>query len=462
MRAKIVLDATELKIRNILLTFTKEYARQTGKQLTLRITGGWVRDKLLGRPSHDLDVAIDQATGEEFATALQQWMAAQSDEKVASVHTIARNPEKSKHLETATTKIEGLDVDFVNLRSEVYTVDSRIPKVEFGTPEQDAFRRDATLNALFYNLDKDQVEDFTGKGLDDLEAGILRTPLDPSETFHDDPLRVLRLIRFVAQLNFTLALETERAMTAPSIRDALQTKVSRERVGVELKKLVAGMYAAQGARYITRLGLAPAIFTLPEQYSPITPNWTVLTSMLDTADAVMPLIKFDYDKPHLWLAMLMSGMSHLTTVDNKKKVFPAPLIAVKEGIKLPTQVGNLVTKVLDSAEDLWLLSQQAASSRLETGLLIRRIGAEWPLCVAYSAIKYNNPSSLNGLYDAVHAMGLQDAHLMKPLLDGKQVSKLFPGRAGGPWLKEALDKAIEFQLENPNATAEDLKTVLLE
>lgn len=456
------MDATELKIRNILLTFTKEYAQQTGKQLTLRITGGWVRDKLLGRPSHDLDVAIDQATGEEFATALQTWIASQSEGNAASVHTIARNPEKSKHLETATTKIEGLDVDFVNLRSEVYTVDSRIPKVEFGTPEQDAFRRDATLNALFYNLHKDQVEDFTGRGLDDLEKGVLRTPLDPSETFHDDPLRVLRLIRFVSQLNFTLAEETEQAMTAPSIRDALKTKVSRERVGVELKKLVDGMYAARGARYITRLGLAPAIFTLPEQYSPITPNWTVLTSMLDNADAVMPMLKFEYDRPHLWLAILMSGMSHLTTADHKNKVFPASLIAVKEGIKLPTQVGNLVTKVLNSAEDLWSLSQQPAPSRLETGLLIRRIGAEWPLCVAYSAIKSNDPSSLNKLYDTIHSMGLQDAHLMKPLLDGQQVSKLFPGRPGGPWLKDALEKAIAYQLSDPNATAEGLRALLLE
>lgn len=461
MRAKIALDATEIKIRSILLTFTKEYAKQTGKELTLRITGGWVRDKLLGRPSHDLDVAIDKATGEEFATALQDWMAIDSSEEKTSVHTIARNPEKSKHLETATTKIEGLDVDFVNLRSEVYTVDSRIPTVEFGTPQQDAFRRDATLNALFYNLHDDQVEDLTGKGLEDLAAGILRTPLDPSETFHDDPLRVLRLIRFVSQLNFTLAPETEQAMADPAVSDSLKSKVSRERVGVELRKLVDGDYALKGIRYITNLGLAPAIFALPEHFSPVSPNWGALAQTLASAEAVLPSIKFDYDRKNIWLAIMLTGMSHLSVVDAKNKEYPASLIAIKEGVKLPSHTGNLVTKVLDCADEFWQLSQAQQPSRLDVGLLIRRAGADWPLCMAYSAVKYNSPSTINRLYDIIYSLNLDSAYSLRPLLDGTQVSKLYPGRPKGSWLKEALDSAIRFQLANPEASAEDVREHLL-
>ena len=85
-------------------------------------------------------------------------------------------------METCTTKLFGVDIDFVNLRSEEYTHDSRVPSIEFGTPEQDAVRRD-TLNALFYNLNQGEIEDYTKRGLSDLQNGILKTPLAPIKTF---------------------------------------------------------------------------------------------------------------------------------------------------------------------------------------------------------------------------------------------------------------------------------------
>jgi tRNA nucleotidyltransferase (CCA-adding enzyme) len=99
--------------------------------------------------------------------------------------TIPANPEQSKHLETATMQLHGLSLDLVNLRSETYSVASRIPQIEFGTPLQDAERRDFTINALFYNLHTKEIEDFTGRGLQDLRDGIIRTPLAPLVTFLD-------------------------------------------------------------------------------------------------------------------------------------------------------------------------------------------------------------------------------------------------------------------------------------
>ncbi|KAM3558490.1 hypothetical protein MY1884_003951 [Beauveria asiatica] len=106
-----------------------------------------------------------------------------------------KNAIMSKKLETAGGRLFGLDVDLVNLRKEVYDGQTRNPDMEFGTAQEDAFRRDATVNALFYNLKKQQVVDPTGRGLKDLDAKIMRRPLDPMQTFMDDPLRVLRLIR---------------------------------------------------------------------------------------------------------------------------------------------------------------------------------------------------------------------------------------------------------------------------
>ncbi|KAK6428310.1 CCA tRNA nucleotidyltransferase, mitochondrial, partial [Oleoguttula sp. CCFEE 5521] len=205
--------------------------------VTLRFTGGWVRDKLLGIGSHDIDIAINKMTGYQFGLRLKQYLeipgnpekygldgvattdkenakAGGSDKSktVGGLHKIEANPEKSKHLETVTTRIFALDLDLVNLRKEIYTDDSRNPQMDFGTPEEDALRRDATVNAMFYNLNTQEVEDFTGRGHDDLAAKIIRTPLEPYQTFKDDPLRVLRLIRFASRLGFAIDQPALKAM----------------------------------------------------------------------------------------------------------------------------------------------------------------------------------------------------------------------------------------------------------
>lgn len=120
--------------------------------------------------------------------------------KFTRFHIMERNADMSKKLETADGKLFGLDVDLVNLRKEVHDGQSRTPDMEFGTPEEDAFRRDATVNAMFFHLGKQEVVDLTVRGLKDLDARIMGTPLDPRQTFMDDPLRVLRLIRVGSKL----------------------------------------------------------------------------------------------------------------------------------------------------------------------------------------------------------------------------------------------------------------------
>ncbi len=236
----------------------------------LRFTGGWVRDKLLGVDSQDIDVAINKMTGLQFGLKMKEYLEMPGNAEkygigkrikgsadsevhdkttpqntaealgIGGLHKIAANPEKSKHLETITTKVLGLDIDLVNLRTETYSEASRNPQMAFGTPEEDALRRDATVNALFYNLNTSLVEDYTGRGLSDMKDKIIRTPLEPRQTFLDDPLRVLRLVRFASRLGFSIDENTSKAMDNDDIRSALTTKISRERVGTEFEKMLKG------------------------------------------------------------------------------------------------------------------------------------------------------------------------------------------------------------------------------
>jgi tRNA nucleotidyltransferase (CCA-adding enzyme) len=244
---EIVLTEKEKTLRQILLDAAEYIGTQDGCQSpVLRITGGWVRDKLLGISSHDIDIGIDNMTGFDFGTKLKQYLDDNERRKkygkgvVGTLAKIAANPEKSKHLETAPIKILGLEIDLVNLRKEEYADDNRNPIMEFGTPEEDALRRDSTVNSLFYNLNTCQVEDFTKRGLEDLDLGIIRTPMRPYETFKDDPLRVLRCIRFASRLGYTIDPKAEEAMMDVSITDALHAKISRERVGIEIEKMLTG------------------------------------------------------------------------------------------------------------------------------------------------------------------------------------------------------------------------------
>ena len=244
-------------------------AAAAAQQTTVRICGGWVRDKALGRVTKDVDVALDNCSGATFAERVVEALAKGLEggdgrgaalAASSTVGLIAANPEQSKHLETATMRICGVEVDFVNLRSESYADagDSRIPTMAFGTPQEDAARRDFTLNALFFNVHTRRIEDFTGRGWEDLRAGLLRTPLEPRVTLLDDPLRALRGVRFASRYGFALDPGFAEACLLPEVRAALLAKVSRERVGKEVWGALATSPAG-AARAVLQRGHASVI-----------------------------------------------------------------------------------------------------------------------------------------------------------------------------------------------------------
>ncbi|KAG5183577.1 hypothetical protein JKP88DRAFT_263026 [Tribonema minus] len=234
------LTAKEQQVFKLLLESAKSQEHGSTGNTVIRVAGGWVRDKLLGLQNHDIDVALDDVSGLAFAQVVNAQLKAKG-EQTRTIGVIQANPQQSKHLETATVKVLDMPIDFVNLRTESYAQDSRIPEMQFGSAEEDAYRRDFTINALFYNVNTESVEDLTGDGLNDLAQGIIRTPLPPDVTFYDDPLRVLRAVRFASRFGFDLAPAIASAAASDTIHTALIEKVRRERIGSELEGMLTGI-----------------------------------------------------------------------------------------------------------------------------------------------------------------------------------------------------------------------------
>lgn len=413
--ARIVLTPQEAKLRDLLLDVARyiDESKELKERLELRFAGGWVRDKLLDIPSHDIDTAINAMTGYAFSMKMKEYLDVPENrqkhgiENVANLHKIAANPEKSKHLETITTKILGYDVDFVNLRKETYSEDSRNPQMEFGTAKEDAVRRDATVNALFYNIHTDEVEDFAG-GLADMEKGLIKTPLEPYQTFIDDPLRVLRLIRFASRLGFKINEESEKAMGNEAILKALKMKISRERVGVELEKMLTGKNPRSALQLIDRLGLYSTIFTDPnnaDMPQVDTTNWknayNCLVEILENESpaSINKLLIRAPDATELsWnLAALAPWATYGAPPPMKsgKRSPPFGALAAKEGIKANNRIFELVQGAMRHYEDITQMKNDVLAKKPETaqrdyiGMAIRRWdahGGPWKLHVMLSIL----------------------------------------------------------------------------
>lgn len=208
--------------------------------------GGYVRDIFLQRPSQDIDVVV-VGSGIAMAEALGKRLG-----RGAHVSVF-------KNFGTAQVKYHGMEVEFVGARKESYTHDSRKPVVENGTLEDDQNRRDFTINALAICLNATRygelVDPFDGIG--DLKERTIRTPLDPDITFSDDPLRMMRCIRFATQLNFYIDDETFEALGRNRERIAI---ISRERIADELNKIILSPTPSKGFIDLDRCGLLELVF----------------------------------------------------------------------------------------------------------------------------------------------------------------------------------------------------------
>jgi len=227
-----------------------EAADQLG--LECYVVGGYVRDIFLERPSNDIDVVVI-GSGIAVAEELKRMLGCKAHLSIFRNFGTAQVKFRQKGVE--------YEVEFVGARKESYSHDSRKPIVENGTLEDDQNRRDFTINAMAICLNKDRFGELVDpfNGLADLEDGIIATPLDPEITFSDDPLRMMRCIRFATQLNFQIEDETFEALERMADRIRI---VSGERIKDELNKIILARHPSIGFEYLQRSGLLQII--LPE------------------------------------------------------------------------------------------------------------------------------------------------------------------------------------------------------
>ncbi|MBN2611489.1 MAG: HD domain-containing protein [Bacteroidales bacterium] len=233
------------KIFNVITDIVSE------KKAACYVIGGYVRDHLLGRPSKDIDFVV-AGSGIELAKQVASRLG-----KKVKVNVF-------KNFGTAMIKYRDYELEFVGARKESYARNSRKPIVENGTIEEDQKRRDFTINALAVSLNPENFGELIDpfNGLEDLKNKIIRTPLDPGTTYSDDPLRMMRAIRFAVQLNFSVEEYSLKAIFENRERVKI---ISGERVIDELNKIMATHKPSQGYRLLDKTGLLEII--LPELHA---------------------------------------------------------------------------------------------------------------------------------------------------------------------------------------------------
>eukprot|EP00033_Pygsuia_biforma_P001500 GCRY01001692.1.p1 GENE.GCRY01001692.1~~GCRY01001692.1.p1 ORF type:complete len:514 (-),score=66.41 GCRY01001692.1:1-1542(-) len=453
---------------------------------TLRVAGGWVRDLILGRQSHDIDIALDDMYGKDFALLVTEFQK-QRGLEIAKYGVIKTNPDQSKHLETATVRIGNIWLDLVNLRSETYGSQTRIPEIKLGTPEEDARRRDLTFNALFYNLNTRCIEDFTRKGFSDLKNGIARTPLSPLETFLDDPLRVMRVIRFATRFGYTFARDLDHILRTPhensGILEAFKAKISRERIGIELDEMLRGPRPVSSFTFLLQFNLLENVLLherpchLPDDISSINSDCILsLRSAYWVLAHILSPLEAENERSLLLCALLLPFRQ--LTYKVKNNYLPLTRFIVNSSVKFRHADAVCVEKHHEGFQQFVSFASSDDLPLSRYGMAIRKLGEHWLLSLLLAFVSevaaskvlesvetelalwtFTHPllESLKEKYQTLQNFisqhSLQDSFSLKPLVSGKQLQDLLK-LPKGPVIGQTLERMLEWQIDHPGGTLE--------
>lgn len=239
---------------NLTLDFLGKLVKGTEFEGKVFLAGGAVRDEIMGKPIKDIDIVVSMPDG---GIKFAEWIT-----KKTGTYKPEANPVIFQRFGTAKFNFRGVksgdvdlsnvDVEVVMTRGEKYKKGSRKPEVVYADLEDDAFRRDLTVNSLFKDIVTGKIYDLTGKGLQDIKDGVVRTPTDPNQTFKDDPLRMLRAVRFAVKYNWKMPIYMVKALKQNA--DMLKN-ISAERIKDELNKILMTDRPDAGLNILVKSGL---------------------------------------------------------------------------------------------------------------------------------------------------------------------------------------------------------------
>lgn len=429
----------------------KEIATKKGMRVYL--VGGAVRDKIMKFPAvQDLDFVITAGSASDLAYELAKTLSLPP-------------PVVFPRFGTAQLNFDGWKVEFVDARKESYPEDSRKPIVEKSSLLEDLKRRDFTINTLIQDLDTGKVLDLLGSGLADLKRKIIRTPLDPDTTFKDDPLRMLRAVRFACKLNFNIAEEAAQAI----IRNAklLKLKVSPERIKAELDLIMLSECPSCGIALLDELNLLPQIFPELEEAKNIPQDKVEAGDLFAHSLQVLERIAKDAQNLQERYAALFHDIGKIRAIKRKGEmvVFYGH---EEEGALMTEEILKRLRFSNEEIEDICFLvrhhmlvtqySPEWSDSAVKR--LIRRLGdrLKSTLRLAKADI-YGIEKLENNFWHLIRRIEALDQEKVKSVsspLSGEEIMELLglsPGPRVGEVKEELVEAILEGEIENTKEAA---------
>lgn len=425
------------------------------------VVGGFVRDAILGKPIKDIDLVIDTPNGgEAFAT----WLAFNTgclikDKNPCIFHTYGT----AKVQIYTDPDLSDIEIECVQTRKEKYDKNSRNPSTAFGTLQEDAMRRDLTINALYYNISTDEVCDLTNMGLNDIESKTLRCTGEPDVVFEDDPLRILRVVRFATKLGWDIEKNTWLGMITNSKRISTLTQ---ERITDEINKMLLCDKPSDAIRRLDRCNVLNRVLPILEQskhiYQDLRPLRSLYEHTLETLDKTPKVLETR-------LAALFHDIGKIKTYE-KNFMFHSQISAdmaeeILKQMKYSNAIISTVKKAIELHEEFSsYMGNSIPRPSVIRSFVIKFDGNEKDLDVALDLINANNISQMYGKkIKQVPGIRQKIAELDKKSESGKRLSmpingndimsvfKLKPGVFIGQLIKDVKKEVIK----NPHLSKEE-------
>ena len=442
-----------------------------------RVAGGWVRDKLLGKESDDIDIALNDMKGSTLANLINEELYPGKNK----VGIIQQNVEKGKNLETATIKVCQTWIDLVNLRCE--------DKNKIGTPLTDAERRDLSINSLFYNINEGKVEDFMNKGIHDLENGIIETPIDAEITFRDDPLRILRMLRFAIKYKFRIGFNINNYIekNKEEIVKNFYDNISKERIEKELYKVFNMNNSSFAIAYLYSFNILDIILLTKnyDQENNYDNIFLKIANLYILGEYLLEKTKIfeiemnpeNFNKIDYSLLLLTLYFRNIKN-NNDNSLMNQQILK----FTYKTSTDYLKSNYLMCAyfDELYNLINQENYNRLFIGKVLRKITYKNILPCLYASIAYEyiEKTQLNNLMNDIDNNLLQNIieknkrflsyiinedmmHIdkMKPLFNGKEILEKLNMKAGKE-LGILIEYLIDEQIKEPKLNKDDAIVLL--